>query len=603
MKINWKVIITLSGSIILLTVITLLIWFILNNSYRKKLPPLPDLHATPSLVKKQLSSAFNTAHHKPTADNMGKLGMAYHSSAYYEKAALCYKLAVKKNKSKWLWSYYLGYLNREMGETTDVIKNFRRVNRKNPEINLAVYYLGEAYNNLRLTDKAEEAFGKIAKVQDTRAPVKTMIRNDHFPLQVYAMYKLARIYSETNRLDLAEITLRRIIQNHLTFGPAYQLLGNVYGLRGDSSLSEYYTVRSNDLTDFSPPVDTIADKLAIMSRSEEYLLKQIDDANKSGYSDWALQLLNNARLYIPENKYLLSKAIKFYLNMGIGIQALPYLNQHLKYFVNNFDELKEIADLLMKKGFYPQSLLYYYRLVKIKPEETNVQCNMALCLWNEGMKHQAFGMMNRLLEKNKNNTKVLSNAIYFMLMVGEKNRALSYLSKLKQLSPLNSDVPKWTGTIAEKEGNMQKAIAMYKLAFKSNPEDMATIKFLGNILRQQKMWDESISFFRQALEYHPNEPYLLEGLGTLLVSYPDEKLRDYQQGKEFSERAFLNINSSAETKISAGVSLVEAYVALGDNQNAYIFMTATLNMAQRLNTPIEILEDLKNRLAKLTNPK
>jgi tetratricopeptide (TPR) repeat protein len=602
MKKTGKLILTVFIGIISMTVITLLIWVILNNSYRKKIPALPDMNAVPSLVKKQLSNALTKAQHKPTADNIGRLGMAFNASAYYEKAALCYKLAVKRNKSKWLWSYYLGYLNREMGAIEDAVKNFTTVNRKNPDINLPVYYLGEGYYNLRQTEKAEKVFNKVVEIQETRPPVKTTTRTDHFPLQVYAKYKLARIYSETDRLDMAERTLMSILQNNMTFGPAYQLLGDVYNLKGDSALSEFYTLRSNDLALLAPPIDTIADKLAIMSRSEEYLLKQIDDANKSGYSEWALQLINNANMAFPENKYLLSKAIKFYLTMGIGIQAMPYLNQHIKVFADDFDELKEVADLLMKKGYYSQSLLYYYRLIRIKPEDPDIQCNMALSLWNEGMKHQAFGMMNRLLAKNKNNPKVLSSEIYFMLMVGGKNRALSYLADLKQSSPSSAEVPKLMGTIAEKDKDVKKAITMYEEAFRADPDDLATIKFLGNILRQQKMWNKSIDFFNQAMKYHPNEPYLLEGLGTMLVSCPDSTLRNYNQGKEYSERAFLHITSPAETRISAGVSLVEAFTALGDNQNAYIFMKATLNMAQSLNIPTEILEDLEKRLKKLTNP-
>lgn len=591
-----KVVLIVSCLVIFIAIIVLSVRFIVNKPYIAALPSLTDLKTLSGPLQEQLTEASRKARSNPTSDNLGMLGMVYHSSTYYENAAHCYQLAIKKNKSAWKWNYYLGYLNREMGESDEAIKNFSEVIRKNPKVYHAWFYIGEEYQNVGDNKQAEIAFNKIADAQVYRSTEKSTSRTDYFPLPTYAKFQLARIYLDAGRNDRAEKTLQEIILNNRSFGPAYRLLGNVYTMKCDMLLSNRYTVRANDLAIYAPPIDTLIDRLALMSRSELYLLKQLDEAERSVYPEYAMKLVNNALLYIPENVFLISKAIKLYLMMDLGNQALPYLDQHFRYFQQDFNEIRSVADLLYAKGFYSQSRTYYLQAQKLKPDETAIQSCIALCLWNEGKKQQARNLISELLEKNKSNLKVLADGVYLILNLGENEKARFYLDKLKKLSPSDAKVQKISGMIAEADGNVQGALTLYESAFNSSPEDLSTTRFLVNILMHQKMWDKCIRYLRKALEYHPNEPYLLERLGTLLVSCPDPGLRNIKEGKEFSERAFIHTTSKSATLISAGRSLAVAYAALGDKRNAYNIMSMTVNLAKREHVPASYQDGLEKLL-------
>jgi len=270
-----KVIIIVSGVVICSAIIMLSIWLLVNKPYISQLPPLPDLKALPVALQEQLSTASMKAHRNPTSDNLGMLGMVYHSSAYYEKAAQCYQLAIRKNKSAWKWNFYLGYLNREMGESKAALENFNTAIQKNPRVYHAWYYAGEEFQNQGDNKQAEIAFGKIADRQIQRSTVNSMSRTDYFPLPTYARFQLARIYLDTKRIEMAEKTLQEIVLNNRSFGPAYRLMGNIYSMKGDTLQSNRYTVRANDLAVYAPPVDTLIDRLSLLSRSELYLLKRI----------------------------------------------------------------------------------------------------------------------------------------------------------------------------------------------------------------------------------------------------------------------------------------------------------------------------------------
>jgi tetratricopeptide (TPR) repeat protein len=137
---------------------------------------------------------------------------------------------------------------------------------------------------------------------------------------------------------------------------------------------------------------------------------------------------------------------------------------------------------------------------------------------------------------------------------------------------------------------------MYESSFKGNPEDWSTARYLGDLLMKLKMWERCISHYRKTLEYFPNDPYMLERLGTLLVMCPDTLLRNIIEGREYSERAFINKSSSPMTVISAGRCLSESYAALGDNGNAYKYLNITISMARHENVPQDILENLEKDL-------
>ena len=579
------------SAVILLVAILLSIKFVNNNSYRNQIPALPDFTTVTAPVKEQLASANKKAFDRPTTDNIGLLGMAYHSSAYYDQATQCYQLAIRKDKSKWIWSYYLGYLNQEMGDSKSAIENFKSVIKENPEALQAWYYLGKANQNLSSGAMAEAAFNKIANVGEDISNRRT-IRVNYSSLAVSAKFELARIYLNTKRVDEAEKILKSVVQRNHTIGPVYRLLGNVYGAKGDSVLSKKYIVRAQDLAEVTTLNDTLIDKLTLMSRSEQYLPKQIDDALKSANPEWGLLLLKQALQYLPENKYLISKAVKYFLRMDLGNNALPYLDKNFKNYSENFNEMGEVAELLFKKGFYVQAIPYLSQTKKLKPEFNDLQSSLVLCYWRTGKKDSAFVLMSDLYEKNKNNPKILAYEADFMLKVQEKEKAKSFLTKLKQVAPSDPKASKLSGMIAEAEGNQIAAIPLYEAAFKGDPTDLETTQKLGNLLLEQKLWSKAIILFRSALENHPNESFLLERLGTLLVVCPDPKFRNIEEGLELSERAFFHITSSSSTLISAGKILAQGYAMLGNFKTASYYMNITLNIAQSNNVPQGYMEGL-----------
>jgi tetratricopeptide (TPR) repeat protein len=590
-KFNRFLLVATSGIIIII-----LVKLILDFPYISKIPDLPEFETLSKPLRSQLKNAAFSAKINPTASNLGELGMIYHSSSDYERAIVCYTLAIKKNKSKWIWSYYLGYLYREMGDSRNSIANFQTVIKENPKAFLAWYYLGEAHQNVGENDKAIVAFEKITPWLIKEQEAGTTTRIDFFSLNTYAKCQLASLHINTNRVDLAEESLNEIIDGNKSFGWAYRLLGRIYSLKGDSVLSSKYVIRANDLINYTIPVDTLIDKLALLSRSELYLLKQIDEADKARYFDWESQLINQGLNYLPDNKYLISKAITFYLKTDLAKSALPLLRKHFEVFSDDFNELKYVANLLFEKRYFAQSNIYFERVLELKPEETDLQVYHVLGLFNQNKKAEAVKLMEDYLRKDSLNPKILANSVIELLDMEEVEMANKYLGILKKLMPSEAKTLFLSGKIAQQKGDIQTAQAFFESSFNQNPKDLVTVKALSVVLMRQKLWEKAKTYFINSMVYFPNEPYLLEILGTLLVVCPDKNLRNYNEGIELLERAFYHKDCPPETAISAGNSLADAYLEKGDNKIAAVYLKLVIEFAKSLNISQEYVGKLEVKL-------
>jgi tetratricopeptide (TPR) repeat protein len=543
---------------------------------------MPDSSLLSLAVEEQISEASEKAHRNPSANNLGNLGVVFHSSANYSQAAQCYQLAIEKSNSDWKWNHYLGYIYMELGEPERVVENFNKVIDINPNIGLAWYYLGEAYRSVRKTDLAEKAFSRI--ISDSNTPgVKETTRNDHFPIGVYAMFQLSKIYFETGRPELAEETIKKLLRQNDLFGPAFRLLGNIYTMKGDISSGENYTIRANDLLLFSPPVDTLADKLALMSRSELYLLKNIDDAARNSYSDWTLQLIEQGFKYIPDNEYLISKAIEVYLLKKQNQKASELMGRHLNAFSADYNELVSMGSLFFKNEMYYEAIIYWRKALNLSPEDVDIYKNMSSCYWKTGDKQKNEEILTEAAEMNQDNPEKLADIIFTFIQFEHIDKANQYLKKLKQPSPQTPKIQKLYGKIAERNGDLMDAINKYESSFKGDQKDLETINELGNLLMSNEMWNKYLAFYQEALKFNPNNPEYLNILSKFYLGSPDKSLRNLDESIKYSIRAFSNKNSTQEIILSSGKNLAVALANRGDKQNALNTIIKTINISQRTN--------------------
>jgi len=581
-------------TVLSLAILVFIVHFIASKPFRDQIPHLSKLNVVTKPVKEQILSARNRAYFITTANNLGRLGMVYHSCADYEQAALCYKLAVKKDSREWVWNYYLGYLNLEQGQSHAAIENFEQVIKKKSNNYFVCYYAGEIYQKLGYNDAAKKMFSNIINRNGSDEEDMILDRESFYPLKTYAMYQLARLYISANFTDSAEIILKAIIQNEETFGPAYRSLGNVYSMKGNDTLAKKNSVFANDLREYTPPADNMMDKISIMSRSEIYLLKQIEDAIRSGNYHWALKLCDQGLEYFPDNKTLISNIVFENFRQGNDEKALSFLNKHFEYYKKDAKELMDITDLLYNKQHLEEAVKYFNQVRKLMPKNST----LAIWLYERGKKNEAIAMMNELIKQNPEDEKILADEVTLLIKMGEDDLANKYFIMLKKLSPESAETHRIEGLMAEKQKDKDKVLAAYEAAYKLNPKDLLFTQTLIDFLIHQKNWQQAIRHFRSSLDIYPNEPVLLEGFGRLLIACPETTLKNIPEGIEYTQRAFVNYKSSYQTKLSAGKTLVTAYLSLGDKKYATKYINQTIKLTKQENQTEEYVAYFRNLISK-----
>lgn len=560
----------------------------------KNIPSIPASANINPYLKEQVDSTRKKAVYFPSAGNIGNLGMVYNSAEYYDEATKCYTIAAGKDPASWEWNYYLGYMNLELGKSEAAVQAFGKIIKRSPVRYMAMYYTASAWQNLNVPDSAEKYF-RLAGEADTKLFTSAAkSRMNFFPLPVYAKFRFASLCMNTNRNEIAEKILNEITRDYVTFGPAYRQLSNLYSMKGDSAQSRYYSSRANDLTIFSPPPDSLIDKLSLISRSDVFLMKQIDIAIRSANSRWAVDLLRHGLVYLSDNKFFISRAVKQFLSVGMSKAALPYIDRHFSFFSDDSGELLETGRLLADAGLTEQAGRYFTRAFENSKNNAGVQSEIALLFVQKGLKQEGLKLMSGLLNEARSNAKIASDAAFMYLELNDRENTLKYFELIKQLSPGDVKLDILNAIVAEKDGKTGEAASLYEKAFARDTRNIYVIDHLSNIYLREEQWGKAVSFLKKALTVYPNSSALQEKLGGLLVACPDPAFRNIPAGREYSERAFINYNYTIPVRISAGRNLALAYYDMGDIRNARLYIGKTVMIAENNNVSKDYLKNLES---------
>jgi tetratricopeptide (TPR) repeat protein len=561
-----------------------------------QLPALPDFGLSPVTVKELVTHENIRTRKNPSPANLGNLGMVYHANDFYTEASKCYELAVLKDSKEWMYDYYHGILNNELGKPEKALRCFKEVIKKDSSLLMAWYYCADAYFNISKTDSAEQILLKISGLPGASSEDPEKNRELAYPLETYATYQLARIYLLTARTDQAEKVLKEIVDRHKAFGPAYRQLEVLYAGRGDSALARHFASRANDLVfSYTTPYDSLVDKLALLSRSETYLMRFIDIAIRSNNLSRAITLLDHGLKYDPDNGEYVSRMVQYSLKVGLVPKALPLLDRNLKYISNNIGELKEVGFLLSNSGLQDKALNYFKQAARLTNEKPEVFADIAVWLYNHGAMAESEILIDTLRVLYPGDPVIPSIASAMYLDAGEKEKAVHYLNELKRISPGGPKTLSVMGLFAEKEGKAAMAKKYFEQSYLLNPKDRFLLNKLFGIYRFENNHKKALRVLEDAVILYPNNSEFQTKIGEFLINCPDTLLRDYEKGREYLERAYYNITFTIPSHILTGKNLSLAYQRLGNHEKSLHYIHETITYAKLADAPLDLLTDLYNQ--------
>ena len=371
----------------------------------------------------------------------------------------------------------------------------------------------------------------------------------------------------------------------------------IYAEKGKLNLSKYYSDRSKDLVEYAAPVDVMLDKLNYHSRSETYLLKQIEDAIRSSNLRWALELVNYSIRNVPESKYITAKAMKLYISMNMARKALPYIDFHLESFQNDYKELVDTGKGLSNSGLNNLAKKYFLAAEKLDDEKPETRARLAgMFLSGLGMKDKAISMIHTLLQEYSNDPAVIVGAVALYVQIGDMANANTFLLRLKKVDPQNPRINVFKGLIAINDGDIKRAVNYYEKAFKEIHDQEFIITYLAEYYKKNEFWIKLDNLYKSALQYSPNNASLQVAYGSFLINCPDGKIQNPKQAIEYSERAFVNYKSDVQIQVAAGQFLAMSYYQLNEKEKALYFIRKAISIAKDAGYSKEFIDNLKQVL-------
>ncbi len=128
-------------------------WLLLSTLVPVKLPEnfpvLPNLQSQNVELRNLLSSADAAARSHPgSPDDIGRLGMIYHSNQFYDQAASAYQIAARLASDDYRWPYCQALMQEENGQDQALLQLLQRTIGLTPpcarEVGRSVFQAGQA---------------------------------------------------------------------------------------------------------------------------------------------------------------------------------------------------------------------------------------------------------------------------------------------------------------------------------------------------------------------------------------------------------------------------------------------------------------------------
>lgn len=451
-----------------------------TEAFRRQIPEMPDRSRMNATMATQIAEADARARSNPIGPDLtlGGLGMIYQANLYLKEALVCYDLAIKHDPSAWVWRYTRALALRDLGEEEELVKVYEDVVRVSPSIWLGWYRLGEAWLKVGDDAKAEKAF---RKARECNAADEARRGNERaipgrLSLIVHARLGEAQAILRQGRLDEALRIAQDLAAQRPGFGPAWNLMEQVYRVQGLNDEAERCYKRSWGAAAFPPPTDSIELNLQRKSSNPTYLLYAADLAKRAGDMHDTLLFARRAAEVVGDEP----------------------------------ETLVSIARVLVECDEPAEALRLFERAVKLSPEHVAARSGLAVSLSATGRQFAAVNLMRSVVASNPRDAEARFRLGLVLQIAGDPRGAEAEYRKALELDiPDSGGVARQLGKMLNTTGRFDDARKVFEAALAKQKNDWNQRIELAVSLTGLGRHADAAEQLREASLYTPDDARLL----------------------------------------------------------------------------------------------
>jgi tetratricopeptide (TPR) repeat protein len=374
------------------------------------------------------------------------------------------------------------------------------------------YYEGKINLELKEYDKAEKAFQRVLKLNESFLP---------------ALFDLAALYAASGKLDMAAETYQRILVSDPAETTARERLIALYYKTGQKDLAEQHL---REMKELIGPGNEQRRRLGLLYLRYGKLKESIDELTAI-VSAWPNDL--EARYYLAaalEESEDLDEAYRNFDLVAAGSDYFVNARIHMAYILEKQEKTGEAIELLREtiaqtSEHPPQLFLVLASLYEIREEHES-----------------AIGALREGLQYNNENTDLFYRLGIILGKLKRMDESIKQMETVIEIDPRHADALNYIGyTYADENIHLDRALEFIEKAIKYKPNSGYIIDSLGWVYFRKGLYDKALTELKKAVELAPHDPAIAEHLGDVYY-----KKQEYGSALEAYEKAISLENAETE---------------------------------------------------------
>jgi tetratricopeptide (TPR) repeat protein len=487
-----------------LAALAVAMWFgtsvVIRRSYSGRIPSLPDLSIEAPPVVEQLRLAHRDALRRPTsAQAVGRLAMTLHANTFSREALTCYELANALDPEDGRWNYYRILLHQETGEAGQAAALLSELVRAQEHHALAWFKLGEASLDQGRVEDAAHAF---RRCRDTAGTMQTQLdpRPPVYPIEAFAALGLARIAFQQERFEDVVQVLAPVTERWPRFGPAQRMLGRAYQRLNRDGEAARAIALASDCAPYTPPVDPMVDRLALLSRSTTFLLRCASQARIEGDATWADRLLRQGLELYPNDADLLGERVFLLCSTSRLEEAEALIDRYLSLKPANAATPIRIGASLSSQGVHEPAIKCFRYAVSIAPHNQGAHMNLGAALASSGEFGQAVQSFRRALEIEPRSFQTRFNLVKALFAAERHDQVIVEAVEALKIEPGDVETRMRLAAALDRSGKLDEAIAQYRAVLEQAPDHVLTLDSLALALSRSGAHEEALAVAERLIQ-------------------------------------------------------------------------------------------------------
>lgn len=492
----------------------------------KDFPGLPDLQSRNEALRSLLGAADAQARSHPnSAEDIGRLGMAYHANQFYGQAEAVYQIALRLARGDYRWYYCLALVKEESGREREVHQLLQKTVELKRDYYPALQKMADIYYK---QDKLDEA------VRYYELSVGAGGNNS----SLQAIFGLGRIAARRKEWNKVVEYLAPLSRDYPHTRPPHQLLLDAYEALGqaDKAAEERRHLLGSTLIAIPLLKDPLNEELIGLCCSSTRLLKEAGLFSRFRKPDEAIQVARRAVGVEPgdadAHHFLARTLLEAHgADPEAVSEALAHLKEGLRLRPDDLLPLWYFATFFFKQDKSDTAVEQLHTMLMANSDRAEAHYYLGLVADHQGRTEEAAAKYRDALKDDPGNAEACHKLGLILVTEGKLGEAIEYFQKAVRLKPTLNLARSNLGVALERLGKTSRAIEQFEEALRLKPTDATTHMYLAIALMKSGNPEAAAQHFRETIHITPGNAEAHYGLGCALAMQRKaaEAAQEFQQ--------------------------------------------------------------------------